>query len=46
MVDQFLGAYQLVVNYVPGGLPAEQIKFCLDQASNFVEHVEALLGEG
>ena len=46
LVDQFLGASQLEVNYVPGGLPADQIEFCLEQAANFVEHVEALLGEG
>lgn len=45
LADQFLGAYQLEVNYVPGGLPADQIKFCLEQAAGFVEHVEALLGE-
>ena len=46
LVDQFLGASQLEVNYVPGGLPADQVEFCLEQAANFVEHVEALLGEG
>ena len=45
LVDQFLGASQLEVNYVPGGLPADQVEFCLEQAANFVEHVEALLEE-
>ena len=42
---RFLGASQLAVNYVPGALPADQIEFCLEQAANFVEHVEALLEE-
>ncbi len=45
LADQFLGAYQLEVNYVPGGLPADQIRLCLEQAASFVERVEALLEE-
>lgn len=45
LIDHFLGALHLQINYVPGGLPPQEVEFCLERAAGFVEHVEALLKE-